>query len=214
MLEKKQIIQDLYTAIEPAVWIANFKDGSTETSKKYESFNDISSERKEQLVSLQLKVDDNRFIINRKKDDGSLIDGFFYHIKEGRHTMMGGYQGVNLEYFAERIGFCYNSNGDSVAIRIDHSKFVSKIGKLMRDDVEPILYNEKAVENKENEIDKLINEPIKYSIQSDFYRENVIDKRLNIALFGQLEQLEEMGTAPRSYMNNEEITDGIQIQNS
>lgn len=41
-----------------------------------------------------------------------------------------------------------------------------------------------------------------------------IDKKINIALFGQLEQLEEMGTAPRLYMNNEEITDGIYIQNS
>ncbi len=200
MLDKKEIITDLYTAIEPAVWIANFKDGSTETSKKYESFNDISIERKKDIVSFQLKVDDNRFIINRKRDDGSLIDGFFYHIKEGRKNMMGQYQGVNLEYFAERIGFCYNNKGDSAAIRIDHSKFVSKIGKRMREEVEPLLD-----ENKEDEIDTLINQPIKYSIQSDFYRENLIDKKINIVLFGQLEDLEEMGTAPRSYMNNEEI---------
>lgn len=213
MLDKNQIIQDLYTAIEPAVWITNFKDGSTETSKKHESFNDISFERKKDIVSFQLKVDDNRFIINRKRDDGSLIDGFFYHIKEGRTTLQGNYQGINIEFYAERIGFCYNSNGDSIAIRISHSNFVNKIGKRMRDKIEPILYNEIAVENKEDEIDKLINEPIKYSIQSDFYHENVIDKKINIALFGQLEKLEEMGTAPRSYMNNEEIAIHAGIKN-
>lgn len=200
MLDKKEIIKDLYTAIEPAVWIVNFKDGSTETSKKYESFNDIPIERKKDIVSLQLKVDDNRFIINCKKDDGGLIDGFFYHIKEGMQTMMGNYQGVNLKFYAERIGFCYNNKGDSVVIKIDHSKLVQKIGKRMREDIEPLIEI-----SHEKEIDELISKPIKYSIQSDFYHENVIEKRINIALFGQLEQLKEMATPPRTYMNNEEI---------
>ncbi len=202
-MDKKTIITDLYTVIEPAVWIANFKDGSTITSKTHESFNDISIERRKDIVSFQLKIDDNRFIINRKDENGDLINGFFYHIKEGRKVLQGGYQGVNLGFFAERIGFCFNSTGDSVAIRVDHSKLVGKIGKRMRDDIEPLLEKD-----NDEEIDKLISEPIKYSIQSDFYRENIVDLRLNIALFGQLEQLEEMGTAPRSYMNNEEIAIG------
>ena len=121
--------------------------------------------------------------------------------------MMGKYQGVNLKFFAERIGFCYNNKGDSVAIRVDHSKLVQKIGKRMRTDIEPLLEHEED-ENKEKEINKLINEPIKYSIQSDFFHENVVEKRINIALFGQLEQLEEMATPPRTYMNNEEIAIG------
>lgn len=203
MKNKTQILTDFYTIVTPAVWIANLKDGSTITSKTYESFNDISLERKNDIVSLQLKVDDNRFIINRKKDDGSLIDGFFYHVKEGRTTLQGKYQGSNLEFYAERIGFCYNNKGDSITIRVDHSKLVDKIGKRMRDKIEPLIDI-----GHEKEIDTLINQPIKYSIQSDFYRENLIDKKINIALFGQLEQLEEMGTAPRSYMNNEEIAIG------
>ncbi len=199
-MEKTEILTDLYSVLEPAVWIANFKDGSTITSKTHESFNDIPIEDRTNIVTLQLKIDDNRYIINRKLQDDSIVDGFFYHIKEGRHLMMGAYQGTNLEFFAERIGFCYNNNGDSVTIRVDHGKLVAKIGKRMRDKIEPLIDTE-----KEHEIDKLLNKPIKYSIQSDFYHENIVEKRLNIALFGQLDQLEEMGTPPRSYMNNEEI---------
>ena len=200
MKNKIQILTDFYTVVTPAVWIANLKDGSTITSKIYKSFNDIPLERKNDIVSLQLKVDDSRFIINRKDKDGNLINGFFYHIKEGRHTMMGAYQGANLEFYAERIGFCYNNKGDSVALRVDHSKLVEKIGKRMREDIEPLIDI-----GHEKEIDKLISKPIKYSIQSDFFHENVVEKRLNIALFGQLEKLEEMATPPRTYMNNEEI---------
>ena len=207
MKNKIQILTDFYTLVTPAVWIANLKDGSTITSKTHESFNDISTEQRQDIVSLQLKIDDNRFIINRKDKNGNLINGFFYHIKEGRHTMMGKYQGSNLEFYAERIGFCYNNKGDSVAIRVDHSRLIQKIGKRMRTDIEPLIDI-----GHEKEIDKLISEPIKYSIQSDFFHENVVEKRINIALFGQLEDLEEMGTAPRSYMNNEEIVIADSVQ--
>ena len=199
MYNTNEILETLWQTIQPATWIINYKDGMTESSKKYEAFYDIPLERRKDIVSMQLKVDDDRFIINTKNNE-EISDGFFYHIKEGRKVFMGKYQGANLGFFAERIGFCYNKEGDAKVIRLDHSKILPKI--IARMDIITELIDKDA---DSDEIDKLINEPIKYSMQTDFYDENIVDKKVNIALFGKLEDLEEMGTPPRIYMNNEEI---------
>lgn len=197
-LNKNQILEEMFKVLIPATWIVNFEDGKTETSKTHESFLDISQERRDNITSFQLKIDDTRFIISNKTKDGESIKGFFYHIKEARRVLMGSLQGVVLPFYAERIGFCYNNKGDSVVYRLDHSSLINKITQKMKiigkmiDDNTPI-----------SKIDKLISKPIKYTYEADKYYENIVDVKLNIALFGKLNELKEMVTAPHAYMKRE-----------
>lgn len=200
-LNKNQILEEMFKVLIPATWIVNFEDGKTETSKTHESFLDISQERRDNITSFQLKIDDTRFIISNKTKDGELIKGFFYHVKEARKILMGAFQNVVLPFYAERIGFCYNNKGDSVVYRLDHSSLINKITQKMKiigkmiDDNTPI-----------SKIDKLISKPIKYTYEADKYYENIVDVKLNIALFGKLNELKEMVTAPHAYMKREGST--------
>lgn len=109
----------------------NFKDGTgrqidpvqniDDLGKDWaESFNDLNMEEKANITSLILQVGHQKFTISRsfkEKGEKKHLDGYFYHIMDGYDAIMGS---KNIPFAAERIGFCYNTLGDAVAIHVNY----------------------------------------------------------------------------------------------
>jgi hypothetical protein len=219
--QPSEILEQMFSSLEPALWIANFKDGTSISSKNGLEFLDIPFEKRKEITALRLKLDGKNYTISRKVND-ELVDGFFYHIKAGRKGMMGFFQGRNIPFVEERIGFCYNSNGDALTIKLDHGGFVVATHKRfmkMRDilTVDPNISDE--------ELEKKLGRNINFRTELLNFRENIAFKdyfvdgvatvkvgpsefrnsfAVNVARFGRLEELDELGTPPHVKIDSEE----------
>lgn len=198
--ELSQVFNSMYKTLTPAVLIVNFNDGSSLTNKQHEGFLTIKKvSPAKRLQAVRLQLDNNTYSISRKDPKNLDLPGFFYHIKEGRATIMGKYD-IEIPFFAERIGFCYNSKGDSICIRLDHGSFVKGMsGKISRINSalnSLIVYNQKkkakdkkGMKEAKKEINKILAEPISYRVNVSFYKENIVEKKVSTSLFGKLEEL-------------------------
>ncbi len=199
-----EMLNTLYASLEPAVWIVNFSDGQSVSSKQFEDFasedddkKGIPYERRQGIVAFRLKEGDQTYTITRKRPEG-VIKGFFYHIKAGRSTVMGEYN-TELPIVEERFGCCYNRKGDALCILIDHSAFLREVHRRKEKCKE--LFGEVGQAPTE-EIEKILYAPVTYQSRVDAYYENIVERRVNIALFGSLDDLEEVDTPPLFFENN------------
>ncbi len=162
------------------------------------------------IVAFRFLVDQNKYTLTRKIDK-DYIDGFFYHIKEGRSTILGKL-GLDVPYFAERVGFCYDLLGNATTIRVDHSGYLREVEKRIKE-IEQILMvpptlqvNNAVKERYKNKIIRILNKNITYKMNVEIYHENIIDKRVNVSLFGSLDILpSEPVSLPRVYENTSEV---------
>ncbi len=216
-----ELLEEMFSQLQPMLWTANFKDGKTLNSNMMSEFTKLSLEQKSNITALRMQDGKSKFTISRKVD-GKLVSGFFYYIRAGKAGVMGLFQGRNIPFMEERIGFCYNSNGDAMTIRINHDAFIAatykKWDKMMN---LAYKYLDWSVERLEN----AVGGAVKYSAVIKDFRENIAGKdffadgmptiktgskhlrnsfAVNIALFGRLEYLDELGIPPHVKIDSEE----------
>ena len=178
--------------------IVNFSDGETiafTPERDEESFFDIPLLRRMEIMSLRLQLNQETFTISRKAG-GKTLPGFFYHLIERARGMMGSVAGLTSPVLSERIGFCYNAHGDSIAIAIDYrglvnewQKRVVKIKKLekkvrvsekkamrLKPMSRHLALTERDIERDADRILKLEAEPMMFSIFHGILKENVFPK--------------------------------------
>lgn len=233
------LILEQYQALKPLEWTVNFSNGTSGNRKKYKEFHLIPMEKRKEIRAMRFISGDKNITVSRKTGD-IISEGFFYHIKAARKTMMGVQQGLDIPYFEERIGFCYNSNGDARCVMIDHSGYVAAVGKKFEKirDILAGLPNNHPELQKEHinldaipEIKKILDKDIVYGINIRDYDENIACKEqfangiatirdpkplrntvaINIPRFGGLEELPELGTPPRITTNIEETISASNI---
>ncbi len=229
----------MYKILEPATWSANLSDGRTLTSKTIKAFYDIDKTTRADIIALRLHLKGSKYTITRKikvSKNGEtvpgLAQGFFYHIKAGRQGLMGPRM-PKIPFDSERIGFCYNEDGDALSIELDNQKFVEQVHH--RGNIIDSMYSLKKIlktkdDHKQIEglIDKLVVHPFKFSTGVEFAEENIFDKRIGYDHFsldgqkctpikdeftgqvigGTVTGIDGQGYPPRLTQNNEEITLG------
>lgn len=228
------VLKDLYGALKPALWIVNFIDGQSTSSKKHESFLDLTSEERQKAQAFRLILGANKYTISRKVN-GELVSGFFYHIKAAYKSIFGSVQGMVMPFVEERMGFCYNQNGDAITIMFDHMGYIRGVNRKMlriqalvsRNTMGGSPSSIQLSETIGQQVDEILAEPIKYSNKIETYKENINRQEafadgtptvmsgakrnsvaVNTALFGKLEDLEALGTPPHIMIDNEEIIFG------
>jgi hypothetical protein len=124
----KALYEEQFVNLKPLNWTVNFSDGKSGNKKQYKDFHLIPEERRKEIRSMRIQSGDKQITISRKVGD-RIVEGFFYHILAGRKTAMGSIIGLDIGYFEERIGFCYNNNGDGMCVKIDHSSYIVAVKK-------------------------------------------------------------------------------------
>ena len=199
--------RSVFRILKPCVWILNFADGSSASSLEHENILKISPERRKEIRAFRLQLDENTYTISRKiprkSEEPKIIKGFFYHIKEGYAPFMGKSQvyGFQIPFAAERIGFCYSRNGDSMCIHVSHLSFIKEVYKRLK------FLEERysSAEVYQINLEEFLKQPITYKPNVNGYKENLIEKRVAIDRFGALEDLEVSDLPPRIMENTKEV---------
>jgi hypothetical protein len=210
-------VQSAYNSLQPFTWIVNFENGySTSSKKQNNDFNTISKTDKQRISALRVRIDKDKIYTIRKT-----CPSIFYHIKAGRSTLAGKYPELSPPLVKERFGCCYNKQGDSFAIEFDNHPFIQEIGARMKvvESQQPHYEHEKhglIIDYSQfvftPEMKKELMRPVVYRPRIIYYpKENILSKRVNVALFGPLEELEESGTPPLVMVNDKEVE--IPIEN-
>ncbi|KKN86546.1 hypothetical protein LCGC14_0267220 [marine sediment metagenome] len=225
-----------FDALKPLDWTVNFADGTSGNKKQYKNFHLIPEEKRLNIRALRLISGDRNITISRKVNN-QIIEGFFYHIKAGRKIAMGSQIGLDVGYFEERIGFCYNSNGDAKFVKLDHIAYAHPVRmkfERIREILAGLPNNHPELQNENINLDafpqitRILNANIKYGVDIQEDTENINSQdqfadgtptikdpksmrnsvAVNIARFGRLEDLPELGTPPRITTNIEETVIG------
>lgn len=125
-----------------AKWIANLSDGKTITSDEYSEFALIPQDDLDKVRAFRLTKGGKTYTISRivemVEDDEKLkvvLEGFFYHQKAAHVFVIkgkGNYLPDDLGFDEERIGFCFNSHGDAICIKLDHKDFFTQANTRMQ----------------------------------------------------------------------------------
>ena len=230
------VYEEQFHNLKPLQWTVNFSDGTSGNKKQFKDFHLIPDERRKEIRSLRIQSKDKQYTISRKVGN-RIIDGFYYHILAGRKLGWGSQTGLDVGYFEERIGFCYNSNGDSKCVRIDHSTYFHAVRmkfEKVRQIIAGLPNNHPELQKEHIDLDaipgvkKILDANITYGINIEEYYENINRQEqfadgtatimesgplrnsvaVNIARFGRLEDLPELGTPPRITTNIEETIHG------
>jgi hypothetical protein len=106
----------------------NMADGSTLTKgTDFQSITDLSDQQRADIRAVRLQIGETTFTISRKLADDTIVDGFFYWIKEGTKTLIGSVP--DRPFIAERIGFCYQGDGQSVFMRGNYALVINDAGQ-------------------------------------------------------------------------------------